>query len=113
MVSRAELEALGVVAPEKKINPAVIHNHRSGPKGWPNYQQCLEHPKAQKDGRPDRSKADFTFCLLAIDWGWGIEETADRLMQESSKAQENGQGYALRTARAVARVVEGRGARRG
>jgi hypothetical protein len=50
--------------------------------------------------------------MLAIDWGWGIEETADRLMQESDKAQENGPGYALRTVRAAARVVEGRGERR-
>lgn len=31
------------------------------------------------------------------------EETADRLMQESEKAQENGPGYAQRTARAAAR----------
>jgi hypothetical protein len=47
--------------------------------------------------------------MLAINWGWSIEDTADRLMQESGKAQENGPGYALRTARAAARVVEGWG----
>lgn len=51
--------------------------------------------------------------MLAIDWGWGIEETADRLMQESDKAQENGPRYALRTARAAARVVEGEGRKTG
>jgi hypothetical protein len=67
----------------------------------------LEHPKAQKNGQPDRCKADFTFCLLAIDWGWSVEETADRLMQESGKAPENGVSYAQPTARAAARVVEG------
>jgi hypothetical protein len=112
VVSRAELDALGVVAPEEKANPAVTHSQRSGSKGWPSYQQCLEHPNAQKDGRPDRSKADFTFCVLAIDWGWSVEATADRLMQESGKAQENGEAYAQRTARAAARVVEGRDGRR-
>jgi hypothetical protein len=112
VVSRAELDALGVVAPEEKVTPALIHSHSSGPTGWPSYSLCLAHPKAQKDGRPDRSKADFTFCVLAIDWGWSIEETADRLMQESGKAQENGEAYAQRTARAAARGVEGRDGRR-
>jgi hypothetical protein len=47
--------------------------------------------------------------LLAIDWGWRIEETAARLMQASAKAQENGEAYALRTARAAAAVIERRG----
>jgi hypothetical protein len=58
--------------------------------------------------RPDISRADFTFCLLAIDWGWSIEETAGRLLQESSKAQENGEPYALRTARNAAAAIESR-----
>jgi hypothetical protein len=43
--------------------------------------------------------------LLAIDWGWGVEETADRLMQESGKARENGQAYAQRTTRNAAAAV--------
>ena len=109
IVTRAELDALGVVAPEEKVTPVVIRSHRSEPRGWPSYQQCLEHPKAQKEGRPDRSKADFTFCVLAIDWGWSVEEAADRLMQVSSKAQENGEAYAFRTARNAAAAVERRG----
>ena len=46
------------------------------------------------------------FALLAIDWGWGVEETADRLMQVSSKAQENGEAYALRTACNAAAAIE-------
>jgi hypothetical protein len=79
----------------------VLTPYRARKSDRPSYQHCLEHPKAQKDGRPDRSKADFTFCLLAIAWGWSVEETADRLMQESEKAQENGEEYASRTARAV------------
>ncbi len=98
------------MAPVEKVTLVVVRSsRRDGPRGWPSYQRCLEHPNAQKEGRTDRSKADFAFCMLAIAWGgWGIEETADRLMQESDKARENGPRYALRTARAAARAVEKR-----
>lgn len=54
------------------------------------------------------SRADFTWCITAIDWGWGIEATAERLMMESSKAQENGHGYAVLTATNAAAAVESR-----
>ena len=51
---------------------------------------------------PDRSRADFSWCMIAIDWGWGIEAAAARLMGLTAKARENGEGYARRTARAAA-----------
>jgi hypothetical protein len=108
VVSRAELEDLGVVVLEAKVIPAVIRTHRSAAKGWPSYQQCLVHPKAQKEGRPDRSKADYTFCVLAIDWGWSVEETVARLLQESGKAQAEGERYAMRTVQRAAEAVERR-----
>jgi hypothetical protein len=54
--------------------------------------------------------ADFTWCMIAIDWGWNIEETAARLMEESSKARENGRHYALETARNAAVAVDRRNA---
>jgi hypothetical protein len=73
-------------------------------KGWPSYQRCVEDaPPARCGGLPDISRADFTFCLLAVDWGWGVKETAARLMQE------NGEAYALRTARNAAAAIERRG----
>ncbi len=65
-------------------------------------------PPARSGGRPDISRADFTFCLLALDWGWGVEETAARLMHESGKARENGEAYALRTAGNAAAAQERR-----
>jgi hypothetical protein len=65
-------------------------------------------PPARDRDRPDISRADFTFCLLALDWGWRVEETAARLMQESSKAQVNGEAYALRTARNAEAALERR-----
>jgi hypothetical protein len=108
VVTRAELDGLGVVAPPEPPPPARTAS-RPHAKGWPSYQRCLAGaPEAREGGRPDVSKADFTFCLLALDWGWGVEETAARLMDESRKAQENGQAYALRTARNAAAVLEQR-----
>jgi len=43
--------------------------------------------------------------MTAITWGWSIEDTAAQLMQESSKAQENGERYALITAQNAAAAV--------
>jgi hypothetical protein len=101
-----------VVAQPEKAAPAPIRSRQSEAKGWPNYQRCVDNaPPAREGGRHDISRADFTFCLLAIDWGWGIEETAARLLQESGKAQENGEAYALRTARSAAGAIEGRESR--
>ncbi len=114
VVTRAELEALGVVAPPERGEPAPplarASTRHPSVRGWPSYQRCVERaPPVRGGGRPDISRADFTFCLLAIDWGFSIEETAARLLQESSKAQENGEPYALRTARSAAAAIERRG----
>ncbi len=112
LVTRADLESLGVVAPPEKDAPSTIPFLRQRPaaRGWPSYQRCVENaPEAREGGRPDISRADFTFCLLAIDWGWAVHDTAARLMQESGKAQENGEDYAFRTAQNAAAAIERRG----
>jgi len=45
--------------------------------------------------------------MTALDWGYNTDETANRLMQVSSKARENGQRYAdLTTSNAAAAVRE-------
>jgi hypothetical protein len=113
VMTQAEVEALGVVAPPEQVVPAAIHlsRHRPGARGWPSYRRCLESAPKREGGRSDRSRADYTFCLLAIDWGWRIDEAAARLMQESPKAQENGEDYALRTARDAAAALEKRSTR--
>jgi len=111
VVTPAELEALGIVAPTEQAGPAAIRISRRRPdaRGWPSYQRCVDNaPPARGGGRPDISRADFTFCLLALDWGWSIEETTARLLQESGKARENGEAYAQRTARNAAAAVERR-----
>ena len=114
IAKQADLEALGVVAQPEKTDSAAIHISRRRPatRGWPNYQRCVDNaPPARSGDRPDISRADLTFCLLAIDWGWSVEETAARLLEESGKAQEEGEPYAIRTARNAAAVVERRGER--
>jgi hypothetical protein len=66
---------------------------------WPNYGRCVSGAPLNHEGTaPDHSRADFAFCVIAIDWGWSIEETAAKLMDESAKARENGQKYAQLTA---------------
>ena len=111
-MTRAELEALGVVAPPAKVEPiapARASRPASSGRGWPDYQRCVQHaPPAREGNRPDISRADFTFCLLAIDWGWSVEETTARLLRESGKARENGERYALRTAQNAAAAIERR-----
>ena len=114
IVTRAELEALGIVASPEKTNPAAARfsHRRPEDRGWPSYQRCVENaPPARSGDRPDISRADYTFCLLAIDWGWSVEESAARLIQESGKAQENGEAYALRTAQSAAAALQRRGGR--
>jgi hypothetical protein len=46
--------------------------------------------------------------MTAITWGWSVDETAARLMEESTKAHENGERYASLTARNAAAAVERR-----
>jgi hypothetical protein len=82
------------------------------PRKWPSYRRCTEAPTTYDGTRPDTSRADFTWCLIAIDWGWSVQATAARLMEESTKARENCERYAHLTAqRAAAAVDHRRGSR--
>ena len=40
----------------------------------------------QRRNRPRLSRADFVWCMTAITWGWTVDRTAERLMEESTKA---------------------------
>ncbi len=114
-VSSDELEAAGVLAPwDTRAEPVIRHRTQRGPQGraraWPSYGVCLERAPLAHDGRrPDISRVDFTFCLLAADWGWSVEEICQRLQEKSSKARKNGVDYARRTALRAAAAVAGRG----
>jgi len=111
IVTPAELEALGLVAapdPSPGIPPGRV-SPRWRPQQWPSYDRCLNNaPPAHCGDRPDVSRADFTFCLLAIDWGWSVAETWEYLLEKSSKARENGEAYARLTAQRAAEALQRR-----
>jgi hypothetical protein len=115
LTTAAELEGLGLVArpaaslPQLQRAPPARSRSGPGTRKWPSYARCVEGapPNRDKTG-PDISRADFVFCMTAISWGWSVDETRMRLMEESRKAQENGEGYAARTARNAATAAERR-----
>lgn len=108
IVTREQLESMGLpeVAPEKRqpsASPLRCSNDRPRRLAWPSYDRCMEEALAR--GRK-RSSADFTFCCIAIDhFRRTPEETADKLMEVSSKARENGQEYAIGQATSAAEKV--------
>src|ERR1017187_317492 len=79
-VRAAELEALGLVAAPEPVRP--MPRRETGRAGkWPSYQYCIDRaPKAHGGDHPDVSRADFTWALTALDWGWSVEDVASRLM---------------------------------
>ncbi len=109
MATTSQLESLGLVAEPEKPAPPIfrlsrmdrIRTHK-----WPSYQRCVNDAPLNHDKTgPDISRADFTWCMTAISWGHGIEATAERLMEESAKARENGERYAQMTADNAAAAV--------
>jgi len=111
MASAGQLESMGLVAAPEKPAPFIPLSplSRTRSRKWPSYLRCVQGAPENRDKTgPDISRADFTWCMTAISWGHGIEETAARLMEESTKARENGEGYALLTAQNAAAAHERR-----
>jgi hypothetical protein len=107
MSSREELDRLGFVAPEESAPLSAAPRSLVGSGKWPSWAIALAGaPLNRKGTGPDRSRADFWFCYLAIQWGHGIDETADRLLQESPRASDTGESYAHHTAKQAALAVE-------
>ncbi len=110
----AALEQAGLVASREESRPPLpaytrplTPSGRPSRKKWPSYAFCVQHaPMTNGEDRPDISRADFTWCRTAIEWGWGIQDTARRLMEFSSKGKENGERYAILTATNAAASVE-------
>ena len=108
----AELERLGLIAAPEALpafkTPARLPS--AGNRKWPSYEIALDRAPQNRDGSgPSRSHADLAWCMTAITWGWGVEETARRLQEEpESKAHERGPRYAEDTARKAALFVQQR-----
>jgi hypothetical protein len=104
IVTVQELTDLKLVAPPEEP-PGRVSPPAARPAGslriWPDYQRCLDGaPRNHGDTGIDVSRADFTWCRTALGWGFKIDEVAARLLEQSSKAKEAGQGerYAQLTA---------------
>jgi hypothetical protein len=123
IITPEALESLGLVAPPDPT-PTVVrlktsrnHSRLGSERGWPDYEACLRGAPPNKEGAgPSRSHADFFWCLMAAQRGHGIEETAEKLLEVSARAQERArlhdEGYALVTAQNAAAAAE-RGRKRG
>jgi hypothetical protein len=121
IVTPAQLESMRLLAapePEtgraaepSKASPTGPSQYRSPTKKvWPDYARSLAGaPRNDAGTGPDRSMADFTWCMTAVDWGWSIEATAARLPEVSEKAYERVEqgdnGYPLVTAQNAAAAV--------
>lgn len=123
IVTKTQLEGMGLVAtaePESNLSSESLKGRQTGPsryrhrvkKAWPNYTVSLAGAPPNRAGTgPDRSMADFTWCMTAIDWGWSIEETAKKLLEVSDRARQRVEqlrdpGYPLITAERAAAEVE-------
>jgi hypothetical protein len=130
VVTKAQLEALGIVTapePETAASEELLQARQTGPsqyrhranKTWPNYALSLAGAPPNRAGTgPDRSMADLTWCMTAVDWGWSIEETAKKLPEISERARQRvqqlrGEGYPLITAQNAAAEVARNAQKRG
>jgi hypothetical protein len=130
IVTKKQLGAMGMVAapePETVASEELLKARQTGPsqyrhrtnKTWPNYALSLAGAPPNRAGTgPDRSMADFTLCMTAIDRGWSIEETAKKLPEVSERARQRVQqlrdeGYPLITAQRAAAEVERNDQKRG
>jgi RepB DNA-primase from phage plasmid len=112
-VAADRLLALGLVSPPERITTAPtgpeLPATRRARGRWPDYDFCVQRaPMAHGGDKPDISRADFTWCMTALDWGQSADEVAARLMELSDKAKENGQDYALKTVSNAAAAVQRR-----
>ena len=112
VVTTEQLEEASLVAPVERLKKAPASPLRASRRSrgrWPSYERCLElAPLNHGKTGPDVSRADFAWCMTAYDWGWSVESIANRLMQVSGKARENGERYATLTASNAAAAVEAR-----
>jgi hypothetical protein len=96
IMTAAELEALQLVAPPEPViilpSPPARVSQRSEAairaRKWPDYGRCIQSaPPNQGNTGPDTSRADFTWCITALDWGFDIPDYC-----EAYGAEQPGKG---------------------
>lgn len=110
VVTPATLQEAGLLAPPDTAPRRVsIASTTRRAARWPDYARNLAAAPHDGNGKPDRSNADFVWCMTAIDWGHSEQATAARLLEVSQKAQErvrlNDPGYPRVTAAHAAEYV--------
>ena len=107
-----QLEQMGLLAPPEPVKapaspPRVSETQNT--RRWPSYEISLMRAKKRKDGMPDRSDADFKWCLTALTGGKTIGDTEAKLLEVSERAKERRDrdpGYIRVTVENAARIVE-------
>jgi hypothetical protein len=108
----AVLEQLGLVAPEEHFTALPSASFEPDRlRDWPKYEISLAGAKPKKNGDGlDLSGVDFIWCMTAATWGFGVNDTAEMLLQVSEHARHpsNGPRYAKKTADKAAAWVSQR-----
>ena len=111
LVTAAETESVagGLSLKPRPTGPSQYRSRTAGK--WPDYAMSPGGAPPNRDNTgPDRSMADFSLCMTAIDWGWTIEETAVKLLEVSERADQRNrlgdEDHALIRAQNAAATVE-------
>jgi hypothetical protein len=102
MVSVAELDAAGVLAPLPPTRtPEQIREIKGRlPKGWPDFDEYLNRH------RGDRSRAEFAWSCRALELGWPRYRVEEELSSIGAKARTRTRdNYATETVASAARRV--------
>ena len=97
VVTPEQLLSMGLLAKPKPVKAQALKFTRGAERDtgkarqWPSYEKSLAGAPQSHDG-PDRSRADFWWCYLALQRGWSAEETEAKLVEVSEKARERVRG---------------------
>lgn len=117
ILTREQLEGLGLLAAPDPVSEKTvsftprIHQTHEKTRHWPSYEMSLaQAPPSNGGSGPDRSRADFWWCYLALQRKWRIEDTEAKLLEVSEKARERVRigdpGYVHQTVINAAAAVE-------
>jgi hypothetical protein len=112
LMTAEELRQMGLLADAEPastpISPPRVSRDYDRP--WPSYQITLSRTRPKRDGTgPDRSVADYSWCLIALTGQKSIEDTIAKLMEVSENAKQRAargdEGYARITVENAAATV--------
>jgi hypothetical protein len=106
-VTASELKAADLLPP---VPPPCSPGSTSrcvdkSPVRFPSWERELARASRKADGQPDRSRADYCWCLLALRWGWSEQEVKDELRRVSAKAATAPRHYVETTVKRAVQVA--------